>query len=368
MLVLAALGLDPWDVLHQGLVAAASGSASGPWAIIVERRRAAAVDPAAPAARASARSPTPSSSALVMDLVLAHVRTPDALGARVALLVGGVVLNGIATGMYIGAGMGPGPRDGLTTGLAARGHSIRVVRTTIEVTVLVAGFALGGTVGIGTLLYALAIGPISHVTIPALAVKSRPAADAVGDDLRHGSSFRRGARRDLFPLDGAGRLRRDVEHDPVDLAQLADHARRDLLEQVVGQARPVGGHGVVAGDRADDDDVAVGALVALHADRADVGQHAEGLPQLAVQAGVADLVLQDVVGVAQEVEALLGGLAADDADRQAGPRERLAPDEALGQAELGADRADLVLEQRAQRLDELELEVLGQAADVVVAT
>ena len=77
--------------------------------------------------------------------------------------------------MYIGAGMGPGPRDGLTTGLADRGHSIRVVRTAIEVTVLVAGFALGGTVGIGTLLYALAIGPISHVTIPAMAVRSRMA-------------------------------------------------------------------------------------------------------------------------------------------------------------------------------------------------
>ena len=117
-----------------------------------------------------------------------------------------------------------------------------------------------------------------------------------------------------------------------------------------------------------DDDVAVGALVALHADRADVGQHAEGLPQLAVQPGLADLVLEDVVGVAQEVEALLRRLAADDADRQARARERLAPDEALGQPELGADGADLVLEQRAQRLDELELEVLGQAADVVVAT
>ena len=82
--------------------------------------------------------------------------------------------------------------------------------------------------------------------------------------------------------------------------------------------------------------------------------------------GVADLVLEDVVGVAQDVEALLRRLAADDADREAGPGEGLAPDEALGQAELGADGADLVLEQRAQRLDELELEVLGQAADVVV--
>ena len=163
-----------------------------------------------------------------------------------------------------------------------------------------------------------------------------------------------------------GGLRRDVEHHPVDVAQLVDHARRDLLEQVVRQAGPVGGHRVVGGHRADDDDRAVGALVALHADRADVGQDAERLPQLAVQAGLADLVLQDVVGVAQEVQALLGRLAADDADRQAGAGERLAPDEALGQAELGADGADLVLEERAQRLDEVELQVVGQAADVVV--
>ena len=109
----------------------------------------------------------------VMDVMLALFDPPHALGARVALLLGGVVLNGVATGMYIGAGLGPGPRDGLTTGIAARGHSIRVVRTTIEVCVLVAGFALGGTVGIGTLLYALAIGPISHMTIPALTVRSR---------------------------------------------------------------------------------------------------------------------------------------------------------------------------------------------------
>src|SRR5919107_810049 len=90
----------------------------------------------------------------------------------------------------------------------------------------------------------------------------------------------------LFPLDGARRLARDVEHDAVDLADLVDHARGDLLQQVVGQARPVGRHRVVGGDRADRDQVAVGALITLYADRADVGQHAEGLPQLAVQAGL----------------------------------------------------------------------------------
>ena len=77
-----------------------------------------------------------------------------------------MLLNGVATGMYIGARFGPGPRDGLMTGLAARGMSLRAVRTGIELTVLLAGAALGGTVGVGTVLYALAIGPLAHVFVP----------------------------------------------------------------------------------------------------------------------------------------------------------------------------------------------------------
>jgi uncharacterized membrane protein YczE len=85
----------------------------------------------------------------------------------------------VATGLYIGARFGPGPRDGLMTGLAARGHSIRVVRTGIEITVLVAGALLGGTVGVGTLVYALSIGPLAHVLVPALMVpESAPAPAA----------------------------------------------------------------------------------------------------------------------------------------------------------------------------------------------
>jgi uncharacterized membrane protein YczE len=108
-----------------------------------------------------------------MDVVLGQVQPPHAMAARIACLVAGVFLNGVATGAYIGAGLGPGPRDGLMTGLAARGHSIRVVRTGIEVTVLATGWLLGGTVGVGTVLYALSIGPLAHVFVPLFA-RGRP--------------------------------------------------------------------------------------------------------------------------------------------------------------------------------------------------
>ena len=135
---------------------------------------------------------------------------------------------------------------------------------------------------------------------------------------------------------------------------------------VVGQAGPVGGHRVLAGDRTEHDGVAVGAAVALDADRADVGQqHDRHLPDVAVQAGAGELLAGDRVGLAEDVEALAGDLA-DDPDAEAGAGERLAVHDLGGQAELLADQADLVLEQGAQRLDELELEVVGQAADVVV--
>lgn len=107
---------------------------------------------------------------LVLDVMLGLVPRPETMTARVLFLIAGILLNGIATGLYIGAGLGPGPRDGLMTGLAARGHSIRVVRTGIEVTVLALGWLLGGTVGFGTVAYALAIGPIAHVTVPAFTI------------------------------------------------------------------------------------------------------------------------------------------------------------------------------------------------------
>jgi uncharacterized membrane protein YczE len=106
-----------------------------------------------------------------VDVVLALLPAPDSLLARVALLVGGVVGNGLATAAYVGARLGPGPRDGLMTGLHARtGFSVRAVRTVIEVTVLALGWLLGGTVGLGTVLYALAIGPLTQLFLPRVAV------------------------------------------------------------------------------------------------------------------------------------------------------------------------------------------------------
>ncbi len=171
MLVLANLGLDPWDVLHQGL-ARTFGLGIGTWAIIVSfcvlllwwpLRQRPGLGTVANALMVG----------IVIDVVLAIAPPPHELWARVALLVGGVIGNGLATGLYIGAGLGPGPRDGLSVGVAARGHSMRVVRTSVEASVLIAGFLLGGRVGVGTVVYALSIGPVTHRTIPALAIDRR---------------------------------------------------------------------------------------------------------------------------------------------------------------------------------------------------
>ena len=171
MLVLAGLGLSPWDVLHQGL-AKHTPLAIGTWSILVGAIVLLLWIPL----RQRPGVGTVLNVILIgatMDVVLALFEPPHAFGWRIGLLVAGVFLNGVATGAYIGAGLGPGPRDGLMTGLAARGHSIRVVRTCLEVTVLVTGFLLGGTVGVGTVLYALSIGPLAHVFLPAFTVAPR---------------------------------------------------------------------------------------------------------------------------------------------------------------------------------------------------
>ena len=174
LILLSALGNDPWDVLHQGL-ARRTGIGTGTWVCLVGGLVLLAWIPL----RQRPGLGTLSNViviGVVIDLVLALFDPAHGLELRALLLISGVVLNGLATGLYIGARFGPGPRDGLMTGLAARGLSLRAVRTGIEVTVLVAGAALGGTVGIGTVVYAVAIGPLAHVLVPALTVPV-PAAD-----------------------------------------------------------------------------------------------------------------------------------------------------------------------------------------------
>nr|WP_159464189.1 hypothetical protein [Scandinavium goeteborgense] len=104
---------------------------------------------------------------LAANATLAVLSTPDSLWLKSGLMIAAVVVNALATGMYIGAGFGPGPRDGLMTGIHARtGWSVRVIRTSIELTVLIVGYLLGGSVGIGTLVYALAIGPLIQLCLP----------------------------------------------------------------------------------------------------------------------------------------------------------------------------------------------------------
>lgn len=112
---------------------------------------------------------------VVVDLTLPLIPEPDLLAAQVPMMLSGIVIIAIGSGFYIGSGLGPGPRDGLMTGLARRGLSIRVARTGIELFVLVVGIALGGSIGIGTAVFAIAIGPLVHVFLPMFTI--RPLAD-----------------------------------------------------------------------------------------------------------------------------------------------------------------------------------------------
>ncbi|GAA0505631.1 membrane protein [Saccharopolyspora subtropica] len=160
-LVRAQLGLDPWDVLHEGLthrlgwsfgaITALTGVAVlVAWLPLRQR----------PGIGTVANVIV---IAVAVDITLRLTPPIHALAGQLALMACAVVLNGIATAVYVGARLGPGPRDGLMTGLHARtGWSVRVVRTTIEVCVLATGWLLGGTVGAGTVLYALTIGPTTQ--------------------------------------------------------------------------------------------------------------------------------------------------------------------------------------------------------------
>jgi uncharacterized membrane protein YczE len=165
----AGLGLDPWDVFHQG-VADRTGLSFGTVVIVTGAVVLLAWIPL----RQRPGFGTVSNVFVIgiaVDATLAVLPEAGSAPVAVAMLLAGVGLNGVAGGAYIGAGLGPGPRDGLMTGLVRRtGGSVRVVRTTIEVAVLVGGVALGGTVGIGTVVYAVSIGPLVHVLLPRLTV------------------------------------------------------------------------------------------------------------------------------------------------------------------------------------------------------
>ncbi|MFC7328492.1 YczE/YyaS/YitT family protein [Marinactinospora rubrisoli] len=170
------LGAAGWDVLHQGL-ARQTGLSIGAWNILIGAFVMLLWIPL----RQRAGLGTISNVLLVgvsFDVSLWWLPEVDGLAARWLCLLLGIVVTGFATGCYIGAELGPGPRDGLMTGLVARGYSLRVVRTGIEVAVVVAGFLLGGTVGIGTLLFALAIGQLAHVFLPLLRVPAPAPAPA----------------------------------------------------------------------------------------------------------------------------------------------------------------------------------------------
>lgn len=173
MMIHSSLGLDPWDVFHSGLTARMPLS-FGTIVIIVGLLVLLAWIPLRqwPGLGTIANVFV---IGLATDLFLHLLTTPESLPGRLALLFGGILLNGIAGGLYIGSQLGPGPRDGLMTGLAHRtGRSIRLVRTCLELSVLVVGFLLGGVVGIGTVAYALLIGPLVHFFLPRFTVDLRP--------------------------------------------------------------------------------------------------------------------------------------------------------------------------------------------------
>jgi uncharacterized membrane protein YczE len=156
----ARLGVSPYDVLHQG-IAHRTGLSVGTVVILVGLVILLFWIPL--------RQPPGIGTVLntltvglVIDLVLRLMPEPELLVVRIPLLVVGILVTGLGMGLYIGAGLGPGPRDGLMTGIAARGFPLWAVRTVLELTALAAGWALGGNVGVGTVLFAFSIGPLGH--------------------------------------------------------------------------------------------------------------------------------------------------------------------------------------------------------------
>ena len=169
LLVRSRLGNMPWDVLHQGLVRQVGGTI-GQWSIAVGALVLLLWIPL----RERPGLGTLSNVVLVgasVDATLAVLPVAGPVPARVAFMAAGIVLNAIATALYVGAHLGPGPRDGLMTGFVRRtGASVRLVKTLIEVTVVLAGWAMGGTLGVGTAIFVLTIGPLVQVFLHRLAV------------------------------------------------------------------------------------------------------------------------------------------------------------------------------------------------------
>jgi uncharacterized membrane protein YczE len=169
LLIDARIGVPPWDVFHQGMAARTDRSigtviiATGAVLMLlwIPLRQRPGIGTVLNAIEIG----------LVANVVLAVLPEPESLVVRVPMMLGGIVVTAIGSAMYIGSGLGPGPRDGLMTGLAARGMQLRVARTGIELIALAVGWALGGQVGIGTVAFAVLIGPIVQVLLPRLVMK-----------------------------------------------------------------------------------------------------------------------------------------------------------------------------------------------------
>ncbi len=174
LMVRSSLGVMPWDVLHQGL-SRQLGWSLGLVTVVVG----AAVLLGWIPLRERPGLGTISNVVVVglaVDAALAVISSPSGLPARAGMGIAGIALNGVATAAYIGVRLGPGPRDGLMTGLVRRtGRSVRTVRTSIEVAVVVTGWLLGGTLGVITVLYAVSIGPLAHALLPRFTVGAPPA-------------------------------------------------------------------------------------------------------------------------------------------------------------------------------------------------
>ncbi|MFD9794845.1 YitT family protein [Streptomyces sp. NPDC059070] len=178
LLVRSGLGLEPWGVLHQG-IAERTGLSIGVVSIVVGALVLLLWIPLRQRPGLGTVSNV-FAIGLSMDATLALMPDAPGLAAGIPALLAGIVLNGVATGLYISARFGPGPRDGLMTGLhRLTGRSIRLVRTSIEVAVVGTGFLLGGSLGVGTVAYALAIGPLAQFFLRLFAVPAPPSSAAV---------------------------------------------------------------------------------------------------------------------------------------------------------------------------------------------